>query len=120
MPYPRNLEMAKEVEAIVRKHGAVPATVAIIDGVPKAGLTESDLLKLANSGSGVVLKASTRDIAYACATGATAATTVASTMKLAHLAGISGSPPAESVGYTAEQSPPWTSPLIYLSCQERL
>jgi pseudouridine-5'-phosphate glycosidase len=89
MPYPRNLEMAKEVEAIVRKHGAVPATVAIIDGVPKAGLTESDLLKLANSGSGVVLKASTRDIAYACATGATAATTVASTMKLAHLAGIS-------------------------------
>jgi pseudouridine-5'-phosphate glycosidase len=89
MPYPKNLEMAKEVEAVVRKHGAVPATVAIIDGVPKAGLTESDLLKLANSGSGVVLKASTRDIAYACATGGTAATTVASTMKLAHLAGIS-------------------------------
>lgn len=73
----------------MRKHGAVPATVAIIDGVPKAGLTESDLMKLANSASGVVLKASTRDIAHACATGATAATTVASTMRLAHLAGIS-------------------------------
>ncbi len=81
--------MAKEVEATVRKFGAIPATVAIIEGVPKVGLTESDLLKLANNASGTVLKASTRDIAHACAVGATAATTVASTMKLAHLAGIS-------------------------------
>jgi pseudouridine-5'-phosphate glycosidase/pseudouridine kinase len=89
MPYPRNLEMAREVEAVVRKYGAVPATVAIIDGVPKAGLSELDLMKLANNSNGSVLKASTRDMAHACATGAMAATTVASTMKLAHLAGIS-------------------------------
>jgi len=89
MPYPRNLEMARAVEDVIRKHGATPATVAIIDGIPKAGLNESDLLKLANNSSGSVLKASTRDIAHACATGAMAATTVASTMRLAHLAGIS-------------------------------
>lgn len=89
MPYPRNLEMAKEVEATVRRAGAVPATIAIIDGVPKAGLDENDLLKLASNHNNSVLKASTRDIAHACATGAMAATTVASTMKLAHLAGIS-------------------------------
>ena len=89
MPYPRNLEMAKEVEATIREYGAIPATVAIIDGVPKAGLTESDLLKLASNPNNSVLKASTRDMAHACATGAMAATTVASTMKIAHLAGIS-------------------------------
>ena len=70
MPYPRNLEMARAVEDVIRKHGATPATVAIIDGIPKAGLNESDLLKLANNSSGSVLKASTRDIAHACATGA--------------------------------------------------
>ncbi len=89
MPYPRNLEMAREVEEVIRKFGAVPATIAIIDGVPKAGLNEADLLKLASNKDNSVLKASTRDMAHACATGATAATTVASTMKLAHLAGIS-------------------------------
>lgn len=89
MPYPRNLEMAREVEEVVRKFGAVPATIAIIDGVPKAGLNEADLLKLASNKDHSVLKASTRDMAHACAIGATAATTVASTMKLAHLAGIS-------------------------------
>ena len=89
MPYPRNLDMAREVEEVIRRFGAVPATIAIIDGVPKAGLNEADLLKLASNKDNSVLKASTRDMAHACATGATAATTVASTMKLAHLAGIS-------------------------------
>lgn len=89
MPYPRNIEMAREVEATVRRSGAVPATIAIIDGIPKVGLDENDLLKLASNHNNSVLKASTRDMAHACASGATAATTVASTMKLAHLAGIS-------------------------------
>ncbi len=78
MPYPRNLEMAREVEEVIRKFGAVPATIAIIDGVPKAGLNEADLLKLASNKDNSVLKASTRDMAHACTTGATAATTTRS------------------------------------------
>lgn len=49
MPYPRNVEVARMVEDVVRKHGAVPATIAIIDGVPKVGLTDSEIVKLADS-----------------------------------------------------------------------
>jgi len=90
MPYPRNLEVARDVEDIVRSAGALPATIAIIDGVPRVGLSEGDLLKLANNqNTNSVMKASTRDVAYACVNKLNAATTVASTMMIAHRVGIS-------------------------------
>lgn len=86
MPYPRNVEMATEVEGLVRSAGAVPATIAVIDGVCRVGLSTDHIERLA--GTSGVLKATTRDLAYLAATGSTGATTVASTMWLAHLAGI--------------------------------
>ena len=86
MPYPKNLEVAKLIEKTVRDSGAIPATVAIIEGIPKVGLDEKDLLILASGTN--VLKASTRDIPLACALKSSAATTVASTMRLSSLAGI--------------------------------
>ncbi len=86
MPYPQNLGMARAVEGIVRAGGAVPATVAIIGGRLKVGLGAADLELLARAND--VAKASTRDIAYLVATQAHGATTVASTMRIAALAGI--------------------------------
>jgi pseudouridine-5'-phosphate glycosidase len=86
MPYPDNVAMATEVEGIVRENGAVPATIAVLDGVPRAGLTESDLDLLASDPS--VSKASVRDLPLLMARGTHGATTVAATMRLAHLAGI--------------------------------
>ena len=62
--------------------------MAVINGVAKVGLTDADLLRLANPALGAVQKASTKDLAYVIAQGFTAATTVASTMRLAHLAGV--------------------------------
>ena len=88
MPYPDNLTMAREVEAIVREHGATPATIAIIDGVPRVGLTDDQLVQLASLGPSA-LKVSRRDVAHCIAKGATGATTVSATMLLAHSAGIS-------------------------------
>lgn len=92
MPYPRNIEVALEVEECVRKAGAVPATIAIINGIPKIGISKEDLFILANNDtsnpSTTVIKASRRDLAYACTNKLHAATTVASTMILAHRAGI--------------------------------
>ena len=89
MPYPRNMEVAKEVESLIRQNGVTPATIAIIDGVIKVGLSEDmDFLKLAK-GPSVVRKASTRDIGFVCTKRLTASTTVASTMKIASLVGIS-------------------------------
>jgi pseudouridine-5'-phosphate glycosidase len=88
MPYPDNLTMAREVEAIVREHGATPATIAIIDGVPRVGLTDDQLVQLASLGPSA-LKVSRRDVAHCIAKGATGATTVSATMLLAHAAGIS-------------------------------
>ena len=79
MPYPRNIEVARNVEEIVRSNNATPATIAIIDGVIKVGLTEADLLRLARAT--MVTKASVRDLAFICAKNLTAATTVASTMR---------------------------------------
>jgi pseudouridine-5'-phosphate glycosidase len=69
MPFPMNLEVAKSLEESIRKEGAIPATIAIINGFPKVGLVSSDFNLLANpdSRSSVILKASRRDIAYACA-----------------------------------------------------
>lgn len=86
MPYPDNVAMATEVEAIVRDGGAVPATIAVLDGVPRAGLTEADLDLLASDPS--VTKASVRDLPHVVARRGHGATTVAATMRLAALAGI--------------------------------
>ncbi len=86
MPYPQNLEFAAEVEKIIRAEGAVPATMAIIDGRMKVGLSAGEL-ELMCKGEGVV-KVSRRDLPIILAEGGTGATTVASTMILASLAGI--------------------------------
>ena len=87
LPRPRNLEVALEVEAIVREAGAVPATIALIDGVVHVGLESHELDRIANDDG--VVKASTRDLAVIEATKKSAATTVAATAHIAHLAGIS-------------------------------
>jgi pseudouridine-5'-phosphate glycosidase len=86
MPYPENLAMAREVEAIVRAEGAVPATIAVVAGRPVVGVAGADLERLA---AGDAIKASRRDLAVAVARGQTAGTTVAATMWLAARAGIS-------------------------------
>ena len=86
MPYPANLETALSVEAVVRENGAVPATIAVIDGELRVGLERDELEKLAQA-KGVV-KASGRDLAVAMVRGQTAGTTVSATMLLADLAGI--------------------------------
>jgi pseudouridylate synthase len=88
MPFPQNLSMAREVESVVRKAGAVPATIAIVDGTLRAGLTESELDRFASTGPSIP-KVSTRDIPFIVAQQATGATTVASTMRIAAMAGIS-------------------------------
>ncbi|MEO5806168.1 pseudouridine-5'-phosphate glycosidase [Devosia sp.] len=87
MPYPQNLEMAKNVEAVVRKHGAVPATIAIMDGRFAVGVSGEDLERLAMEG-GKAAKASRRDVASILVQGGLAGTTVATTMQIAALAGI--------------------------------
>lgn len=86
MPYPQNVEMAKKVENIIREEGAVPATIAIMDGVIKIGLTDEDLETLANAD--YVAKVSRRDIARIVSAKTLGATTVASTMICAEMAGI--------------------------------
>ena len=87
MPFPQNVEMATEVERIIREGGAVPATIAVLDGRPRIGLTGDDLHLLATSPD--VPKISSRDLPYTTSQGTHGATTVASTMRLAALAGIS-------------------------------
>ena len=87
LPRPRNLEVALEVEAIVRSYGATPATIALIDGVIHVGLEPDQLDRIANDDN--VVKASTRDLAIIEATLRSAATTVAATAHIAHIAGIS-------------------------------
>ena len=86
MPYPQNVAMAGEVEAIVRAEGAVPATIAVVDGIVRVGLDAAEVEDLA--GRRDVLKLSRADLAYAVATGRTGATTVAATMIAAERAGI--------------------------------
>ena len=86
MPYPQNVAMAREVEGIVRAGGAVPATVAVLDGVPKVGLSDDELELLGSAPD--VVKVSVRDLPYVVARGLHGATTVAATMRLAALAGI--------------------------------
>ena len=86
LPRPTNLEVAKDVEAIVREEGATPATIAIIDGEIYVGLEEDQLIRIANDDN--IVKASTRDLAIVCANGQSAATTVAATSHIANLADI--------------------------------
>ena len=86
LPPPDRLTVARELEAEVRSGGAVPATIAVIDGVPHVGLDDVTLEQIATRDD--VHKASVRDLAVVCARGATGATTVAATAHLAALAGI--------------------------------
>ncbi len=87
MPYPQNVETALKVEAVIRENGAVPATVAIIGGRLKAGLSADEIEYLGNKGRGVI-KASRRDLPVLVARGADGATTVTTTMMIAAMAGI--------------------------------
>ncbi|MEM5472503.1 pseudouridine-5'-phosphate glycosidase [Hoeflea sp. AS60] len=87
MPWPGNRDMALEVEAVIRAEGAVPATIAVIDGRLHAGLDEATITKLAQAKD--VMKLSRADFAFALSEGRTGATTVAATMMAAKLAGIS-------------------------------
>ncbi len=87
MPYPKNVETALEAEKIVRENGAVPATMAIINGRLKAGLTEEEIDYFGKKGLGIT-KASRRDIPVLISRKEDGATTVAATMILAELAGI--------------------------------
>ncbi len=86
MPWPRNFETAQQVEQTIRQHGAVPATIAVMDGKVKVGLSDIELRQLAQASE--VMKLSRADLAFALATGRLGATTVAATMICAALAGI--------------------------------
>ena len=86
LPRPTNLEVARDVEAIVRAHGATPATIAVIDGDVHIGLNDAELVAISTRDD--ILKASSRDLAIAVAFGKSAATTVAATAHLAVMAGI--------------------------------
>ncbi len=87
MSYPANVETALAVEDVVREHGAVPATVAVIGGTPRAGLTREEIERFGRDGPGV-MKVSVRDLPFVVARGLDGATTVASTMRIAAMAGI--------------------------------
>jgi pseudouridylate synthase len=86
MPYPKNVETALNVEKIIRDNGAVPATIAILNGKLKVGLTKEEIEFLGKEKN--VVKTSRRDIPFIVANGLNGATTVASTMIIADLAGI--------------------------------
>ena len=88
MPYPKNVETALLVEQTIRDNGAVPATIAIIGGRLKAGLSHEEIEYLGKAGRSVA-KASRRDLPALVARGVDGATTVATTMIIAHMAGIS-------------------------------
>ena len=88
MPYPQNVETALRVEEIIRENGAVPATIAIIGGKLKAGLTMDEIEYFGKKGLSIA-KASRRDLPVLVSRGEDGATTVATTMIIAHMAGIS-------------------------------
>ncbi len=88
MPYPQNVETALNVERVIRENGAVPATIAILGGRLKAGLTPEEIEYLGKTGQAVT-KASRRDLPVLVAKGMDGATTVTTTMMIAHMAGIS-------------------------------
>ena len=87
MPYPKNVETALEVERVIRENGAVPATIAVIGGRLKAGLTPEEIEYFGKKGTAIA-KASRRDLAMLVARGQDGATTVTTTMMIAHMAGI--------------------------------
>ncbi len=87
MPYPQNVETALRVEQVIRDEGAVPATIAVIGGRLKAGLTEEEIEYLGKKGLEIT-KASRRDLAVLVSRGQDGATTVTTTMMIAHMAGI--------------------------------
>ncbi len=87
MPYPQNYETALKVEAVIRDEGAVPATIAVIGGRLKAGLSIEEIRYLGEKGTAVI-KASRRDLPALCARKLDGATTVTTTMMIAHMAGI--------------------------------
>ena len=87
MPYPQNVETARNVEQIIRDNGAVPATIAIIGGRLKAGLTDAEIEYFGKKGREIT-KASRRDLSVICARGMDGAPTVTTTMMIAHMAGI--------------------------------
>jgi len=86
MPYPQNIETALAVEAIIRENGAIPATIAIIDGKCKVGLNQKELAAFAQSNN--TWKVSLRDMPYVISQQLMGATTVAATMRIAAMAGI--------------------------------
>ena len=86
MPYPQNVQTAREVEETVRLHGVAPATIAVVKGRIKVGLNEEELEQLGSDPT--FAKVSTRDLPHTVALGQNGATTVASTMRIAHLAGV--------------------------------
>ncbi|MFE3449568.1 pseudouridine-5'-phosphate glycosidase [Nonomuraea sp. NPDC059194] len=86
LPQPRNLEVARELEEIVRKAGAVPATIAVLDGVARVGLDEDELVRIATEPG--LRKLGQRDLPVAAALGASGATTVSATSFLAARAGV--------------------------------
>ena len=87
MPYPQNVQTALNVERIIRENGAVPATIAVIGGRLKAGLSAEEIEYFGKKGLAIT-KASRRDLAVLCARGEDGATTVTTTMIIAHMAGI--------------------------------
>jgi pseudouridine-5'-phosphate glycosidase len=87
MPYPQNLAMAQDVEAAIRREGAVPATIAVVKGELRAGLSAAELAAFARAGL-AIMKVSTRDLPFVVARARDGATTVAATMRIAALAGI--------------------------------
>ncbi|WP_053753307.1 pseudouridine-5'-phosphate glycosidase [Streptomyces sp. MMG1533] len=86
LPRPRNLQVALELEAVVRQQGAVPATIAVLDGRPHVGLDKTQLERVANEDG--IRKLGHRDLPLAVASGASGATTVSATALLAALAGV--------------------------------
>jgi pseudouridine-5'-phosphate glycosidase len=87
MAYPANVETALAVEQVVRDHGAVPATIAVIAGKLKAGLSREEIERFGKEGPGI-MKVSVRDLPFVAGRGLDGATTVASTMRIAAMAGI--------------------------------
>lgn len=86
MPYPKNIEVALEVEKIVRENGAIPATIAVLDGKLRVGLSKEEIEYLGKSDN--IYKVSRRDLPYVVAKGLDGATTVAATMIISEMAGI--------------------------------
>ena len=112
MPYPQNVETALRVEQIIRDNGAVPATITILGGRLKAGLTKEEIEYLGKKGQDVI-KASRRDLAALVAKGEDGATTVTTTMMIAHMAGIPIFATGGIGACTGGRRPPWMSPLTW-------